>query len=414
MLRIWHSILYVTCNHSARRGVVLAVVLAKESEVICMSARRLGRANPAAIILAAITALIALTGAIPSVPVIRPKPAVLQMVGSGQNVWAVIQSGSQIALWSTQGPSRSWTHLGWPRGMDPVQLVRAYSDAWAVSIANQLYTTTNGGTTWAPVPLPRLLSAHPHWAQGLRAASIGPHTLALLAWGPEAAFQSAKLLWISPNNGHSWTRVAHSIAGPLGTTVAWWPKNTEATLPTSGDPEAFKLLGSHHGYLISTTAGGPFLWKTANAGRAWAPVSVVGLPRRQEDEGVMIDNTQWKNGIGWVAVASGEGPALIRLTQTTASIVALPPRLTHSVAAAMISATSGVVVGQAMGDWELLTTTDSGKAWTSLKLDKRILPSPGPVSQIYATPQRLWVVLTGQLYTGLLSNAKAWHTIKLP
>lgn len=380
-----------------------------------MSIPPIRRENRVALILAATTALVTITGAHAPLPALRPaKSEVLRMAGWGQSVWIVLHSGPQVALWSTSSPSGPWKHLGWPNGMDPVQLLREPANAWAVSMDHKVYTTANAGVTWKPVPLPRLLTTHPHWAQGLQVASMGPHTLALFAWGPEAAFHSAKLLWVRSNDGHRWMQVAHSIGGPIGATARWWPHHTAATLPTSGDPAAFNLLGSHHAYLISTTPGGTFLWRTANGGVTWNPVSVVGLPRRQADQGITIDHIQWKDDIGWIAAASVQGPFLIRLTRHTAHVVTLPLRLAPGLAAAPMSTTSGVVVGQTMGYWNVLRTMDSGNTWTLFKFNQRTRPYAGLVSQIYATPHRLWAVLTQQLYTGQLNRESPWHPVTLP
>jgi len=243
-----------------------------------------------AVAFAATIALVTLTGVSASVPgsAQRTQPDVLQMVGSGQNVWMVVQDGSQVALWSTQSSSGPWKHLGWPTGMDPVQLVREHADAWAVSMDNQLYATTNAGATWKSVSLPRRLTVHPHWAQGLRVAPMGSHRLALLAWGGEATFQSAKLLWMSSNNGKSWTLTAHSDAGPVGATAPWWPRKSKPTLPPYGDPVAFHMVDGCIGYLMVTTVGGSFLWETANGGTSWKHVSVRGISPSLENQGITV------------------------------------------------------------------------------------------------------------------------------
>jgi hypothetical protein len=388
---------------------------AKTKGAICVSMLRIGLKNRVAMILQAIIALVTVTGAGPSSPTTPlAKPAVLQIVGSGQNVWMVAQKGSQVALWSTESASAPWQRLGWPKGVHPVQLVREHRDAWAVSIENQVYATMNAGMTWKAVSLPRLLTAHPHWAQGLRVAPMGSHGLALLAWGGEAAFQSAKLLWISGNHGQSWTRVGHSVAGPVGATASWWPKTPKTGLPTTGDPVAVHMLGARTGYLIATTPGGPFLWRTTNGGTTWDPVQVLGMSQQQEDQGIMVSAAQWSDGTGWVTLSSSAGPGLIRLTRQSARMVALPPRLVGGIHASLVSAASGSVIGKVPPHWSVFTTTDGGADWQSLSLAGSILPQDEPITQTFRTPQALWIVLSGRLYAGTLTNRTTWHRVALP
>lgn len=62
----------------------------------------------------------------------------------------------------------------------------------------------------------------------------------------------------------------------------------------------------------------------------------------------------------------------------------------------------------------VLRTMDSGNTWTLFKFNQRTRPYTGLVSQIYATPHRLWAVLTQQLYTGQLNRESPWHPVTLP
>ena len=296
-----------------------------------------------------------------------------------------------------------------------MQLTRETSStAWMVTLSKRLYVTTDRGNAWTPVDLPVLLTRHPKWAQGLKVADSSPQTLTLLAWGPEAAFHSAKILWRSPNDGQTWTRVTHSVAGPIGATAPWWPKTPKAGLPTAGDPVTLHMLTARVGYLMATTPGGPFLWRTTNGGAAWTPVQVLGMSKRQEDQGIVVLADQWRHGTGWMTFSSTEGPGLIRLTRKSARMIALPPRLVDGISASVEGAGVGSVIGKVLPHWSVFTTIDGGFDWKSLSLVGTRLPRNGHIAQSYRTWQTLWIVLSGRLYAGTTTNSATCNQVALP
>ncbi len=368
-----------------------------------------------ALTMVALAAFVSVTGATARVRSSdTSKVFVLKLAGFRNSVWVVVRAGSQVTLWShtLRGP---WKRLKWPAGAIPMQLTReSSSTAWMVTTSNHLYVSTDGGHAWKLVPLPALLTYHPKWAQGLKVSSSHPHTLTLLAWGPEAAFQSAKILWSSPNYGQTWTRVTHSAVGLIRVTASWWPKTPKTGLPTTGDPVTLHMLGVRTGYLMATTAGGPFLWRTTNGGAAWTPMQVLGMPKQQEDQGITVLAAEWSDGTGWVTLSSTEGPGLIRLTGQSARMVALPPRLVDGISASLVSAASGSVIGKVHPHWSVFTTIDGGADWQSLSLAGSILPLDGLITQTYRTPQALWIVLSGRLYAGTTTSTKTWHKVALP
>lgn len=366
-----------------------------------------------ALVLAAGAACFAAAGA--SVATAEPASSLIQIAGYGSSVWIVEQAGSHLALWSRTRVG-SWKPLSWPSpATTPISLARlSPTIAYVATSSRQIYLTVTGGVSWRSMRMPALVRKHPRGWQGMQLSQTGPSSEAftLLAWGPEAAYQSTKMLWRTSNAGKTWIRIARSTSASPGFRPSWWPHNpTPSSLPSAGDPMFFLMFGAKTGYLASSTAGRPILWKTADGGATWAPANINGMLPRNEAPGISVSGAQLQGNSGWLTAL---GPEVIRLTRQQAQLIPVPSAVGNDYATSFTSTTSGSVIDRVHQEWHIFNTTNAGRDWTTLSLSESALPPNGDITQAYRAQNTLWVFVDGHLYAGPVNRAAAWKAVTLP
>ena len=202
----------------------------------------------------------------------------------GKETWALSRPcppgtpGCSSTVFTTPTSGGPWHALhGAPKLQYPyLQLVRTSPDnAFLAAQATDrtLYTTTDGGTSWASHPLPSLCDQLQHLT------ALSEHEVWVVCAGPAPSHSQLKELFHSANDGKGWVLVATSAPSPAPG-VGVLPPQGIVTLVTIVSPDRL-LIAFNQGSPIASTDGGKTLEASgvARLGRGKAAL-FHGFPTR--------------------------------------------------------------------------------------------------------------------------------------
>jgi photosystem II stability/assembly factor-like uncharacterized protein len=197
-----------------------------------------------------------------------PGGLVMDLSIVGKETWALSRPcppgtpGCSSTVFTTPTGGGPWHALhGAPKLQYPyLQLVRTSpDDAFLAAQATDgtLYTTTDGGTSWASYPLPSLCDQLQHLT------ALSEDEVWVVCAGPAPSHSQPKEMFHSVNDGKSWVLVATSTPSPAPD-IGVLPASGIVTMVTFVTPDRL-LIAFNEGSPIAST----------DEGRTWKP---QGLP----------------------------------------------------------------------------------------------------------------------------------------
>lgn len=360
----------------------------------------------------------------PAPPIVIANPSAVPTMSAAafadaDHGWAV---GAHRQIWHTANGGRTWGKLA---ELDqPVEALHFLpnGDGWAIT-EQQLLATTDGGSTWGPMPLPT--EGEPRAVQFL-----SPDTGWVSVSGPAYTQES---LYLTRNGGKTWAPVSvpardpsrvklrfhfHSVnkgwlitgeylgggrtAKALYRTEdggATWVQISQVThplpperppadaLPLAGHLAGLQFVDDRHGFL-RTGLEIPSLFATADGGKTWSHVNIPGNPRvlgahfTSPTAGGVLVADQHHRASAWLETTDG-GATWQRnfptLQPAGDSLVLVTDRV-------------GYAGGHLTDPGAVMKTEDGGQTWTSRQL-------PGIVGEPGVSGEGLmWLRTAGHLY----------------
>lgn len=325
----------------------------------------------------------------------------------GGVLFVASHAGRLSSLWRLKsGKARE---ISWPGVQIPmsIQFVSP-SMGWILTRSLSLYRTTNGGGSWQYISLKKL--GNISWAQSVQFDALNETKAWLLLSGPQAAFQSEKMLFSTRDGGHSWVRISESpMGGPLQ--IASWPKFVQHGLPLDGGSPTIHFVSSKLGFLTTQTAGGEnYLLSTYDGGRSWIAQTVSDLPSSAWVTGVQTLGMSWIGRQGWEIVQSSDTYLLHSEGPNFTYIGRLPFRVNDDHSLSFVSNLDGAMLGEIAGRSLILSTHDSGRHWVAYEIPRSIQPLN---ARILSTGNGIWILSGNQLYQSN-DHGKVWHQVSLP
>ncbi len=290
-------------------------------------------------------------------------------------------------LYTTTDGGYTWAELSRDYKFDDLQFMDAqhgWATAWAVGPT--LLRTTDGGRTWSEVP--RICG--PDWIEVARMSMSfvdREHGWVFCAGDPGAGHQSKRVTG-TVDGGEHWAAVATSdddteALGDLGLAAA--------TLSSGGYASTMTMLNRERGWYVSSFGGDYGAIWTNDGGRSWdwRPDDAEYFPK-----GVVI--RQRFSATEAIGLTGGEHRAVLRTSDGGHIWQQLYPRRPPTNAVQFFDGQRGIGVGLASDPLAVLTTGDGGITWTWASTPSSRPSCAGDVTAItFATPLHGWALSQG-------------------
>ncbi len=299
----------------------------------------------------------------------------------GGRTWQTMFSRSRFTATSISFPSPG---IGFIAG----------SPAGSGNLAGELYTTTDGGFSWALRSTPCTYRG----TNGQAISFLNQDQGSLLCGGPPSAGEQPKILYTTADGGQSWAMVSAAeggVASPSG-------------LPLSGYVHSMFFLSSQTGF-IGLDRGG--IYMTRDGGASWQAVFGLPLPTAS-GQAFSVGFSDSEHG--WLL--AGDGPPLYTTSDGGLTWQLVYPPLSPSTTISFLSSQFGYAAGWTYDGATVMRTLDGGTTWTATgnaPVSLLALEVLGPSELLALGQADLYMSLDGGRTWQMKPFARGWYPAAL-